>query len=314
MSLVSDHNTPAPAISMATAGDYFALMKPRVMSLVVFTALVGIVLAPAGQHPLIAAVALLLIAVGAGASGALNMWYDADIDQVMVRTRGRPIPAGKITRGEAFAFGITLSVGATLFLGLFTNWLAGGLLGFTIFFYVAIYTMWLKRKTEQNIVIGGAAGAFPPMVGYAAMTGTISIEGIVLFIVIFMWTPPHFWALALLKERDYGDAGVPMMPNASGSDKTRQQIVIYTAIYLATTFLPVIAGFAGLLYLVGNVALSGLFALATWRVFQRRDGEAGETAARQLFAFSILQLFLVFTLLLAEAGFGLRFAIPGFGT
>jgi heme o synthase len=207
MSLVDqDRTTAAPSISMATAGDYLALMKPRVMSLVVFTALVGIVLAPSGQHPVIAAVALLLIAIGAGASGALNMWYDADIDRLMTRTRGRPIPSGRITRGEALGFGITLSVGSTIFLGLFTNWLAAFLLGFTIFFYVAIYTMWLKRVTEQNIVIGGAAGAFPPMVGYAAMTGTVSIEGIVLFVVIFMWTPPHFWALALLKERDYGDA------------------------------------------------------------------------------------------------------------
>ncbi len=315
MSLVADHeSSAAPTVSMATASDYLALMKPRVMSLVVFTALVGMVLAPSGPHPLIATVALLLIAVGAGASGALNMWWDADIDRVMVRTRGRPIPAGRVSKDEALAFGVTLSLFSVVFLGLFANWLSAALLAFTIFFYVVIYTMWLKRSTAQNIVIGGAAGAFPPMIGYAAMTGTISVEGIVLFVVIFMWTPPHFWALALVKERDYGDAGVPMLPNAAGADATRVQIAIYTALYLATTYLPVVFGFAGLVYALGNTVLTLLFALSAWRVWTIREGEAADTAAKQLFAFSILQLFLLFTLLLVEAGLGWFVPVPGFGS
>src|SRR4029077_17792933 len=196
--------------SIATAGDYLALMKPRVMSLVVFTAFVGMVIAPVHIHPVIGLAALICISVGAGAAGALNMWYDADIDAVMTRTRSRPIPRGRIAPGEPFAFGITLAGFAVAVMGLLVNWLAAALLAFTIAFYVLIYTMWLKRRTPQNIVIGGAAGAFPPMIGWGAVTGSVSLESIVLFLIIFMWTPPHFWALALYRSRDYARAGVPM--------------------------------------------------------------------------------------------------------
>ncbi|MGL5447865.1 MAG: heme o synthase, partial [Rhabdaerophilum sp.] len=203
-------------ISNADPGDFLALMKPRVMSLVVFTALVGLMIAPGSIHPVIAGIAIFAIAVGAGASGALNMWYDADIDRVMRRTANRPIPAGRVTAGEAKAFGLILSALSVMVLGLATNWLAGGLLAFTIFFYVVVYTMWLKRSTAQNIVIGGAAGAFPPMIGWAAVTGSISLESIVLFLIIFLWTPPHFWALALVKNEDYTRAGVPMLPVVAG--------------------------------------------------------------------------------------------------
>ena len=207
-------------------GDFIALMKPRVMSLVVFTALVGMVLAPDQLHPVLAVIALVCIAVGAGASGALNMWYDADIDACMQRTASRPIPRGHVTPDEALTFGMILAIGSVLTLGLIINWLAGALLAGTIVFYVLVYTMWLKRRTPQNIVIGGAAGAFPPMIGWAAATGSISIESIVLFLIIFMWTPPHFWALALYRARDYERAGVPMLPVVAGADETRKQIVI----------------------------------------------------------------------------------------
>src|SRR5580692_447181 len=198
--------------SLAGVGDYIALMKPRVMSLVVFTALVGLMVAPGHLNPVVGFIALLCIAVGAGAAGALNMWYDADIDAVMARTADRPIPAGRVTRGEALAFGVTLAGGSVAVLGLAANWLAAGLLAFTIFFYVAIYTMWLKRSTPQNIVIGGAAGALPPMIGWAAVTGSVALEPVVLFLIIFFWTPPHFWALSLYRTEDYARAGIPMLP------------------------------------------------------------------------------------------------------
>ena len=213
-------------------------MKPRVMSLVVFTALVGMVLAPEQPHPVLAVIALLCIAVGAGASGALNMWYDADIDARMQRTAGRPIPRGRVTPDEALTFGTVLAIGSVATLGLIVNWVAGALLAFTIAFYVFVYTMWLKRRTPQNIVIGGAAGAFPPMIGWAAATGSVSIESIVLFLIIFMWTPPHFWALALYRARDYERAGVPMLPVVAGPDETRKQIVIYSALLVPLALLP----------------------------------------------------------------------------
>ena len=205
-------------------------MKPRVMSLVVFTALVGMVLAPEQPHPALAVIALLCIAVGAGASGALNMWYDADIDACMQRTASRPIPRGHVTPEEALTFGTVLAIGSVATLGLIVNWVAAALLAFTIAFYVLVYTMWLKRRTPQNIVIGGAAGAFPPMIGWAAATGSVGSESIVLFLIIFMWTPPHFWALALYRTRDYERAGVPMLPVVAGTDETRKQIVIYSAL------------------------------------------------------------------------------------
>src|SRR5215475_12430865 len=202
--------------SLATVGDYIALMKPRVMSLVVFTALVGLAVAPGSLHPVAAFTALLCIAVGAGAAGALNMWYDADVDALMTRTARRPVPMGRVLPGEALAFGLTLGSFAVVVLGLLVNWVAAALLAFTIFFYIVIYTIWLKRSTPQNIVIGGAAGAFPPMIGWAAVTGSLSLEPALLFLIIFFWTPPHFWALALYRTEDYARAGIPMLPVVAG--------------------------------------------------------------------------------------------------
>ncbi len=283
-----------------TAGDYFALLKPRVMSLVIFTAFVGIVAAPGTLHPLLALVALLAIAAGAGASGALNMWYDADIDALMKRTKSRPVPRGAVLPGEALGFGATLAVGSVIVLGLLVNWVAGALLAFTIFFYVAIYTMWLKRWTPHNIVIGGAAGAFPPMIGWAAVTGTIDLGSISLFLIIFMWTPPHFWALALFREGDYAAAGVPMLPNVAGPDETRKQILIYTLALLPVTFLPVVLGVAGLIYGAGAAVLSAVFLFYAISVYRNREGERADRACKKMFGFSILWLFLIFALIPVE--------------
>ncbi len=283
-----------------TAGDYFALLKPRVMSLVIFTAFVGIVAAPGTLHPLLALVALLAIAAGAGASGALNMWYDADIDALMKRTKSRPVPRGAILPGEALGFGATLAVGSVIVLGLLVNWVAGALLAFTIFFYVAVYTMWLKRWTPHNIVIGGAAGAFPPMIGWAAVTGTIDLGSISLFLIIFMWTPPHFWALALFREGDYAAAGVPMLPNVAGPDETRKQILIYTLALLPVTFLPVFLGVAGLIYGAGAAVLSAVFLFYAISIYRNREGERADRACKKMFGFSILWLFLIFALIPVE--------------
>jgi heme o synthase len=283
-----------------TAGDYFALLKPRVMSLVIFTAFVGLVAAPGYLNPLLALVALLAIAVGAGASGALNMWYDADIDAVMKRTRSRPVPRGAILPGEALGFGAFLAVASVIVLGLFVNLVAAALLAFTIFFYVAIYTMWLKRWTAQNIVIGGAAGAFPPMIGWAAVTGTIDLGSISLFLIIFMWTPPHFWALALFREGDYAAAGIPMLPNVVGRDETRKQILIYTLVLLPITFLPALLGVTGIVYVGGAALLSAMFLYYAVKVYRLRQGEAADKACKKLFGFSILWLFLVFALIPIE--------------
>ncbi|HUI98436.1 MAG TPA: heme o synthase [Xanthobacteraceae bacterium] len=286
--------------SLAGVGDYVALMKPRVMSLVVFTALVGLMVAPGHLHPVLGFVALLCIAIGAGAAGALNMWYDADIDAVMARTARRPIPAGRVQRGEALAFGMTLAVGAVAVLGLATNWLAAGLLAFTIFFYVVIYTMWLKRATPQNIVIGGAAGAFPPMIGWAAATGGIGGEAVLLFLIIFFWTPPHFWALSLWRADDYARAGIPMLPVVAGPAETRRQILIYALMLAPLGVAPWLAGYTGALY--GTVALvagAGIMALAA----QVRR-ESGLVGAKRLFAFSILYLFALFAVLLADDRLG----------
>ena len=301
-----DIASQSPALGgQGTAGDYFALLKPRVMSLVIFTAFVGIVAAPGTLHPLLALVALLAIAVGAGASGALNMWYDADIDAKMKRTKSRPIPRGAILPGEALGFGATLAVGSVLTLGLLVNWVAGALLAFTIFFYVVIYTMWLKRWTPQNIVIGGAAGALPPMIGWAAVTGTIDPGAISLFLIIFMWTPPHFWALALFREDDYAAAGVPMLPNVAGRDETRKQILLYTLVLLPLTFLPALLGVSGLLYVVGVALLSTAFLYYAINVYRLREGAAADRACKKLFGFSILWLFLVFALIPLEHLLGL---------
>tara|TARA_R110000868_G_scaffold194546_1_gene440026 strand:+ start:142 stop:1101 length:960 start_codon:yes stop_codon:yes gene_type:complete len=292
-----------PDIGMAAPADYFELLKPRVMSLVIFTGLVGLVVAPGSINPVIAFTALLCVAIGAGASGALNMWYDADIDLKMKRTANRPVPSGRVTSGEAFGFGITLSIGSVLTMGLAVNWVAAGLLAFTIFFYAVIYTIWLKRSTPQNIVIGGAAGAFPPMIGWAAVTGSVSVESIALFLIIFMWTPPHFWALALFSSSDYEAAGVPMLPNVAGEAATRNQIMLYSVLLMPVTALPSLLGFAGLLYTGVTAALGLGFLVFAFRVWRDRTGEY--KTARQLFAYSILYLFLVFSVLLVEQGFGL---------
>jgi protoheme IX farnesyltransferase len=296
----------SPALGgQGTAGDYFALLKPRVMSLVIFTAFVGIVAAPGTLHPLLALVALIAIAVGAGASGALNMWYDADIDAKMKRTKSRPVPRGAILPGEALGFGATLAVGSVIALGLMINFVAGALLAFTIFFYVVIYTMWLKRWTPQNIVIGGAAGALPPMIGWAAVTGTIDLGSISLFLIIFMWTPPHFWALALFTENDYAAAGVPMLPNVAGRDETRKQILLYTLVLLPLTFLPALLGVSGLLYVAGVALLSVMFLYYAITVYRVREGAVANRACKKLFGFSILWLFLVFALIPLEHVLGL---------
>ena len=283
--------------SIAGVGDYIALMKPRVMSLVVFTALVGLVVAPGHLHPVIGFAALLCIAVGAGAAGALNMWYDADIDARMARTAARPIPRGRITRGEAAGFGLTLAVFSVVTLGLLVNWVAAALLAFTISFYVVIYTIWLKRSTPQNIVIGGAAGALPPVIGWAAATGSIASEPILLFLIIFFWTPPHFWALSLYRADDYARAGIPMLPVVAGAKETRRQILLYTLLLAPLGVAPWLLGFAGALYGIVAVALGAAMIILALRV---RGEERGHAASRQMFAFSILYLFLLFAGLLVD--------------
>jgi heme o synthase len=303
---------PVPAATApGEVGDYLALLKPRVMSLVVFTALVGMAVSHPTVNPIIAISALIAIAIGAGASGCLNMWWDADIDAVMTRTRTRPIPAGRVLPGDALSFGVTLSVGSVLVLGLVSNWLAAGLLAFTILFYVVVYSMGLKRLTAQNIVIGGAAGALPPVVAQAAVTGGVEIDSLVLFAVIFLWTPPHFWALALVKSSEYARAGVPMLPNVSGPDETRRQILLYTLVLVPVALLPVPLEFGGLIYaVVALLSGTGMVALAL-KVHRLREGERASRAAMELFGFSILYLFLLFTALLAEHGFGLFRSVPG---
>ncbi len=288
--------------SLAGVGDYLALMKPRVMSLVVFTALVGLAIAPVHVHPVIGFTALLCIAVGAGASGALNMWYDADIDAKMTRTARRPIPAGRVLPGEALAFGLTLSVFAVVVLGLLVNLVAAGLLAFTIFFYAVVYTMWLKRSTPQNIVIGGAAGAFPPVIGWAAATGSISLEPCLLFLIIFFWTPPHFWALSLYRTEDYARAGIPMLPVVAGDAATRRQILLYTLVLVPLGLAPWALGYAGVLYGVTALVTGAIMLILAFQV--RAERRPAERASRHLFAFSILYLFLLFAVLLAERGWG----------
>jgi protoheme IX farnesyltransferase len=281
-------------------GDFLTLMKPRVMSLVIFTALTGMIAAPGDLHPVLGTIALLAIAIGAGASGALNMWYDADIDARMARTAARPIPRGHLTRDEALSFGAVLSVFSVLTLGVLVNWTAGALLALTIAYYLFIYTMWLKRRTPQNIVIGGAAGAFPPMIGWAAVTGTVSIESMLMFLIIFMWTPPHFWALALYRCRDYERVGVPMLPVVAGAQETRRQIWLYSLILVPLAVLPVAVGLGGIAYAIASVGLGAVFLYFAWRVRKITEGREADTAARRLFAFSILYLFGLFAVLLVE--------------
>jgi len=288
--------------SLAGVGDYLALMKPRVMSLVVFTALTGLAVAPGSLHPLTGFTALLCIAVGAGAAGALNMWYDADVDAKMIRTARRPVPLGRVKPGEALAFGLTLAGFAVVTLGLLVNTLAAFLLAFTIFFYAAIYTAWLKRLTPQNIVIGGAAGAFPPMIGWAAVTGSLSLEPVLLFLIIFFWTPPHFWALALYRADDYARAGIPMLPVVAGDVNARRQILRYTMILTPLGVAPYALGFAGPLYGLTAAVAGAIMMVLAWQVFCER--RPAERASKQLFAFSILYLFLLFAVLLIERGWG----------
>ena len=300
--LVSAPRASTPYVSEASVGDYVALLKPRVMSLVVFTALVGMMVAPGHIHPVLGFTALLCIAVGAGAAGALNMWYDSDIDRLMTRTVGRPIPRGRVAPGEAAGFGMTLAVFSVAVLALLVSWLAAALLCFTIFFYVVIYTIWLKRRTPQNIVIGGAAGAFPPMIGWAAVTGSVSIEPLLLVLIIFVWTPPHFWALSLLRVDDYARAKVPMLPVVAGAEATRRQILIYSLLLVPVGMAPWALGYAGpgfgVTALLGGV---GMVVLA-WRVLVRRHGLQAERAAKQMFGLSIAYLFLLFAVLLVESG------------
>ena len=298
----------AVTASEPSIGDFVQLMKPRVMSLVVFTSLTGLVAAPGELHPVLAIIAILAIAVGAGASGALNMWYDADIDALMQRTAARPIPRGRVAPEEALTFGVVLAVGSVFVLGVLVNWISGALLAITIGFYLFVYTMWLKRRTPQNIVIGGAAGAFPPMIGWAAMTGSVSLESVVLFLLIFMWTPPHFWALALYKQSDYGAAGIPMLPNVAGERHTKWQILIYSAVLVPTALAPSFMGFGGPFYTLAAIGLGAVLLALALNVYRVREGRAADGAAKQLFAFSILYLFGLFAALLAERSIALWYA------
>ena len=286
--------------NISDVGDFFALMKPRVMSLVVFTALTGMVAAPGSIHPVLGFIAILAISIGAGASGALNMWYDADIDAQMQRTVSRPIPRGRLSADDALAFGSFLSAASVLTLGLLVNWTAGGLLAFTIGFYVFVYTMWLKRRTPQNIVIGGAAGAFPPMVGWAAVTGGVSVESILLFMIIFLWTPPHFWALALYRCRDYERVGVPMLPVVAGPAETRRQIVLYSLVFVPVAILPYFVGLGGFSYLAVSSILGAVFLKLAFDVRRVTEGREGDATAKKLFLFSIFYLFALFGVLLVE--------------
>lgn len=317
----------SPALSRTSAPprwqDYVQLLKPRVMSLVIFTAITGMVCADSSMNPILGAIAIFCIAVGAGASAAFNMWYDADIDAKMRRTRARPVPSGKVQGSDALAMGGVLSLFSVMLLGMTANWLAAGLLAFTIFFYAVVYTMWLKRSTPQNIVIGGLAGALPPVIGWAAATGAAPLNAWLLCAIIFMWTPPHFWALSLYTSEDYEKAGVPMMPVTAGAASTRKQILIYSLLFVPLCIVPVFTGLGGLTYLAVS-ALGGLvFLVLAWRVFRSRAGEAAgqrnddglydvkasSKDARNLFAFSILYLTLLFATLLAEHALGL----PGVG-
>jgi protoheme IX farnesyltransferase len=284
-----------------SVSDFIQLMKPRVMALVVFTALAAMLAAPGPIHPVLGVIAIISIAIGAGASGALNMWYDADIDAHMARTAARPLPRGRVTADEALSFGGVLAVGSVVTLGVLVNWIAGALLALTIAFYIFVYTMWLKRRTPQNIVIGGAAGAFPPMIGWAAVTGDISMQSLLLFMIIFMWTPPHFWALALYRCRDYERVGVPMLPVVAGPQETRRQILIYSILLVPLAVVPYFVGLGGIAYLALSIILGAVFLALAVRVYLTREGREADAAARRLFLFSILYLYGLFATLFVEA-------------
>jgi len=297
-------NTGMTGPAEAQFGDYVALLKPRVMSLVVFTALVGLLVAPVTVHPLVAFTSVLFIALGAGASGALNMWWDADIDAVMKRTVGRPIPAGLVQPGEALGLGLALSGLSVMMLALAANLAAAALLAFTIFFYAVVYSMWLKRLTPQNIVIGGAAGAFPPMVGWVAATGSVSIEACLMFLLIFVWTPPHFWSLALFMNSDYEKAGVPMLTVTHGKRVTRNHILAYTLLLVPVSVWAAFSAIGGPLTLAVAVAMNAGFLWGAWRIWQRDEAQAEAdryATEKAVFKFSLLYLFLHFTAFLAEA-------------
>lgn len=291
---------PASATpASADVADWLALLKPRVMTLVVFTGLVGLFVAPGGLHPVLGLAAVLCVAVGAGAAGAINMWYDRDIDSVMRRTAGRPIPAGRILPGEALGFGVFLAVASVLVMGLATNAVAAGVLALSIAFYVFVYTMWLKRRTPQNIVIGGAAGAFPPVIGWAAVTGSVDAMPLLLFAIVFFWTPPHFWALSLYACKDYQRAGVPMLPVVAGAKATRRQIVLYTVLLVPLSLLPWALGHAGAIYGVTAAVLGAGFLIAAWRVLRDRQDENGvsltrDAPARAAFRYSLAYLAVLF--------------------
>ncbi len=304
MSDAAANTTETSTDNEPSFGDYVALLKPRVMSLVVFTALVGLLVAPGGVSPMIGFTAILFIALGAGASGALNMWYDADIDAVMKRTAKRPVPAGKVEAGEALTLGMWLSALSIVMLGLATNWIAAGLLAFTIFFYVVVYTMWLKRLTPWNIVIGGAAGSFPPMIGWAAVTGDVSLASVLMFGLIFMWTPPHFWALALFLKSDYNTADVPMLTVTHGRKETRRQIFIYTVLLVPVALGLAFTTVAGPVYLAASVVLNAIFLKGAFDIWRRDEvmAEADSYAVEKwVFKFSLLYLFLHFGALLIDA-------------
>ncbi|REC58962.1 protoheme IX farnesyltransferase [Rhodosalinus sediminis] len=303
------------ATGEADFGDYVALLKPRVMTLVVFTALVGLLAAPAPVHPMVGFAAILFIAVGGGASGALNMWWDADIDAVMRRTRRRPVPSGRVAPEEALAVGLALSGFSVVMLGLATNWLAAAWLAFTIFFYVVVYTMWLKRTTPQNIVIGGLAGAFPPLIGWAAATGSLALEPWLMVALIFMWTPPHFWALALFMRSDYDDAGVPMLTVTHGRPATRAQVLIYTVLLAALAVGTGLTSVGGPVYLAVAIVLNALFLKGAWAIWRRdeRMAEADDyRVEKRFFKLSLIYLFAHFGAILAEAGIDRIGAAGGF--
>ena len=313
MALIDDTQIDNAALRMseATAGDYFALLKPRVMSLVVFTAFVGLVAAPVAINPLLAVIAILSIAIGAGASGALNMWYDADIDAVMTRTANRPVPSGKVRPGEALTFGLILSALSVMTLGVLVNWLSAALLAFTIFFYAVVYTMWLKRSTPQNIVIGGASGAIPPVIGWAAVTGSVSLESVILFLVIFLWTPPHFWALALFKADDYGRVGIPMMPNVAGEASTKRQIFVYALVLAPVAVLPSFLGYTSVAYGVAAALLGLGFIWYSWGVLRMPETDRAMKPAKALFGYSLLYLFAIFAAYLADSVVERAFVLGG---
>ena len=300
---------------VATVRDYIELLKPRIMMLVVFTAAAGLFAAPGDLHVVTAVSALLAVALGSGAAGAINMWFDADIDAIMTRTSTRPVPSGRVQPGDALSLGIFMSMISVTIMTLATNWKAGALLAFSIFFYAVVYTMWLKRSTSQNIVIGGAAGAFPPVIGWAAVTGGFPIEAWALFAITFVWTPPHFWALSLVANKDYEKAGVPMMPVVQGAASTRMQILAYSVLLLAVSIIPTFFGTGGLIY-TGTAALGGIaFVYLAVKVFVGRAGDADMTAqdrktALTLFAFSIFYLAAIFGALIVEHGLDLHFTNP----